>query len=304
MFGWFKKRRERKKLISELGHISQHVAPFYNIYSIRKKSGGTRRISAPVDEVKRAQKMLLKKYLYGLSCAREAHGFIRGKSIKSAALPHKNCAVLVAIDIKDFFPSITTEMVKSLFQNSVKELQNDEELLNLILEILTHRGSLPQGSPASPTISNLIFKEIDGELRAIALRFNARYTRYADDLYFSSKVYPSLAKIIPGVEKILKNHGFILNSEKSRVSRRGQRQVVAGVVVNNGVSVGRKKIRILRAEIDKFEKALLSRNIEAATAMIPKITGKIAHYGFINKSSIFKLKTKFLTLQKKYIEKP
>ena len=265
----------------------------YTQFYIPKKSGGKRSILAPSDELKGLQKKLLNEFLYVRYIPSVyATGFIVGRSIVHNATAHVGAKVLVNVDVKDFFPSITYDMMKEkVFLKKLKrikelekmgriakreklssihlvdkekvkltkteeaELERQAELMSLLVTYPMKRKNgeilnvLPQGAPTSPALSNIVCFELDNVLSGVAKRNDANFTRYADDITFSSASNTQINKLIPVIKEILKKYGFKANQKKIRVNRRSGRMSVTGLVVNDKVSYGRGRLRVLRAEL-------------------------------------------------------
>jgi RNA-directed DNA polymerase len=175
---------------------------------------------------------------------------IINKNILEAAKKHIDKAIILKIDIKDFFPSITTDMVKNIF--SEEPFSFNSEVIDFLVVSLTYNNSLPTGSPTSPILSNLIFKPIDYEIAKVSKNFN--YTRYSDDLTISFDEDSSrVVNVIKKVTKILEVNGFKVNREKTRILQSNQRQEVNGLVVNKKININRKYYRELRAILHSIE---------------------------------------------------
>lgn len=216
---------------------------FYTTLKIEKKSGGYREIDAPSDQLKIVQKWILKNILYKIEVHEKCFGFLEGKSIYSNALLHVNKECVLNMDLKDFFPSIKERDVFLIFY----ELGYTKKVSYYLAKLLTKEGRLPQGSPASPMISNIVGKRLDRRLDKLAESYSATYTRYADDITFSGS--RSIVKMIPIVEKIIKDEKFEVNHKKTRYAFSYQRQEVTGLIVNQKVSVSKKYIRDFEKEI-------------------------------------------------------
>lgn len=214
----------------------------YSSYNIQKKDGGLRLIENPSKELKEIQRQLLDQLLRYIKIDKNVHGFVEGRGIYTNASLHTGAVCVVHLDLKDFFHSITKEKI-------IKELSRFVRTPNAVAELATFKDRLPQGSPISPVISNIVSVRMDRKLGGLAKRFSAVYTRYADDITFSSQTNKDLHKIIPKVHSFIKGEGFELNYKKTRVMRKGCRQVVTGLVVNSKVNVPRARVRNFRAEI-------------------------------------------------------
>jgi len=189
---------------------------------IRKKSGGLRIVYSPVsDNLTNCLKVLNSKLRHIYKPSSSVHGYIKGRGIKTNASEHLGKKYLLKIDIENYFEKITKE---SIIQ-SLNNLGFHHETSPLIARIVTHNDILVQGFHTSPTIANIIFNELDLRLSRFP---NITYTRYADDLYFSSE---EEIDIIPKVEKQLLKFGFTINKPKTKLMKRGQKQYVTGLTV-------------------------------------------------------------------------
>ncbi|WP_104403205.1 reverse transcriptase family protein [Vibrio penaeicida] len=239
----------------------------YQRFSIAKKTGGLRHISAPMPRLKRAQYWLLDNILAKFSVHDAAHGFVTGRSIVSNAQPHVGKAVVINMDLKDFFPSISYKRVKGLFQS-----QGYSEELATVFGLLTTEPEtqelemddqtwfvaqgerrLPQGSPCSPAITNVMCRRLDARLQGMADKLGFAYTRYADDLTFSTDSAEKAQALLWRAKQIVVSEGFTLHPDKTRVMRRHQKQEVTGVVVNEKLSIDRKTLKRFRATLKQIE---------------------------------------------------
>ena len=229
-------------------------------FLIPKKTGGVRKISAPMPRLKHAQRWVLTEILEKVAIHDAAHGFVRGRSIVTNARPHVGKPVVVNLDLKDFFPTLTWLRVRGLFR-SLGFSPEVSTILGLLcteaevdeVEIdgkrwFVHKTErlLPQGSPCSPAITNLICVRLDQRLTGLARNLGFTYTRYADDLTFSGT--PERVQTLLGaVRRIVSDEGFVVHPDKTRVMRRGSRQEVTGLVVNDRLGVARHLVRRWRA---------------------------------------------------------
>lgn len=227
----------------------------YVEFEVPKRSGGVRRISAPRAKLKAVQRALLEQVLSHMPPHEAAHGFIEGRSTVSNATPHVGATVVVRVDVQDFFPTVHYRRVQGLFSAHGYA----PEVSSLLAGLTTHRpklsdgtvawpGALPQGAPTSPALANLVCRRLDARLTALAKRMGATYTRYADDLSFSFPQQPErLGRFLWWVNAILQQEGFAENGAKRRVMRKGSRQRVTGLVVNERVSIPRAERRRFKA---------------------------------------------------------
>lgn len=222
------------------------LVPRYRPFSIRKRSGAERIIDEPAADLKRVQRLILRRLLGRLRAHPAAHGFERGRSIVTAALPHARRAVVLRLDVQDFFLSTRAETVQAYF----RRIGWGAEAAGLLTRLCTHRGGLPQGAPTSPRLSNLVNFRLDARLAALGRSRGANYTRYADDMTFSfdADEHETLVTVIQTTKKVLREEGYRLHTErKLRVLRPHMRQTVAGLVVNERVRLPRATRRWLRA---------------------------------------------------------
>ena len=237
----------------------------YQTFTIKKKSGADRTIHAPV----KGLKSILRSLNFVLQCVYEPHeaatGFVLEKSIVDNAKKHVGHHYVLNIDLKDFFHTFDRNRVKMGFMFEPFNLNGDKEPLAFLLASLcTHpfeidgeeKTVLPQGSPTSPTLTNILCKKLDRRLTGLANRFGATYTRYADDITFSSphNIYTDeefnkeLKRIIEEDQKL------VINPKKTRLQKAGYRQEVTGLIVNDKVNVHRRYVKQIRMWLYLWEK--------------------------------------------------
>ena len=243
-------------------YISQ--APKYSTFTIPKKSGGDRQIDAPNEKLKSIQRSVA-DLLY--ECIEEiekanprghlSHGFRRGRSIVTNARAHTSRRFVLNLDIQDFFPTINFGRVRGFFMKN-NDFKLHERVATVLAQIACN-GSLPQGSPCSPIISDLIARVLDVRLVTLAKANRCSYSRYADDLTFSTneKEFPSqLAtfsqqsstwSIGNALAATIANAGYSINQTKTRMQSRASRQTVTGLTVNRKVNIQATYYRNARA---------------------------------------------------------
>ncbi len=217
----------------------------YATFGIPKRRGGVRTIEAPSPKLKTLQRTVLHRLLEGLPTHPAATGFVPGLSIVDNALPHVGQAVVVNIDLADFFPSITRQRVEAFF----RAVGWSAEASAILANICTHDGRLPQGAPTSPALSNLANRRLDARLDKLAQKFGGHYTRYADDLTFSFPEYAAgTRKVLAHIRTVIEEEGYRIQMKKKvRVQRAHQRQTATGLVVNAAVNAPRALRHKLRA---------------------------------------------------------
>jgi retron-type reverse transcriptase len=269
----------------------------YHRYGIPKKTGGIRSISAPKPDLAKAQQWVLANILARLEVEAQAHGFVKHRSIVSNAQPHVGRKVVVNLDLRDFFPTLTFRRVKGLF---VKLGYNEHvatlfallctepprvltQLDGKLFRVALSERRLPQGACTSPAITNAICRGLDRRLVALAARHQAAYTRYADDLTFSCDDASVIGKLLRSVRSILRDEGFEEHTDKTRVMRRASRQEVTGVTVNQKLGVSREDVRQLRAIIHNVGKhGLESQNREQLPNFEAHLRGRIAFVNMVD----------------------
>ena len=237
----------------------------YETFIIQKKSGGERQINAPVKGLKSILRMLN----FVLQCCYEphkaAHGFVLNKSIVSNAKLHLGKNYVYNIDLKDFFHSFDRKRVKVALMQEPFNLKADKEpLAFLIASLCTHpleiEGTtkivLPQGSPTSPTLTNILCFRLDRLLNGLAKKVGATYSRYADDITFSSsKNTFKTESFQKELKRIIEEDQLLLiNPKKTRLQKQMHRQEVTGLTVNEKVNVQKRYIKQIRMWIYYWEK--------------------------------------------------
>lgn len=233
----------------------------YQHFAMQKKSGGTRLISAPMPRLKRLQYWVLDNILQALELTEQAHGFVTGRSIVSNAQPHLAQKVVINMDLKDFFPTVTYPRIKGTFA----QLGYNNEVASLLALLCSEADTqtvemdgqryylnstsrrLPQGAPTSPALSNVICRTLDKRLQGLATKHGFAYTRYADDLTFSGTDTAAVPALLYGAKATVTAEGFNVHPDKTRIMKQGSKQEVTGIVVNQHLSVDRKKLKQFRA---------------------------------------------------------
>ncbi|UOE39708.1 reverse transcriptase family protein [Chryseobacterium oryzae] len=316
----------------------------YKTFTIRKKNGGTRTIHAPKPELK----MVLRCINLILQCVYTVHenanGFVEGKSVVDNAKLHCNNNYIFNIDLKDFFPSIEIGRVLNRLSYppfNFKKEKGTEEIGNYIAWlacentlvereldgniIKTVKRVLPQGSPTSPILSNIICERLDRRLTGLANRFGLRYSRYADDVTFSSmhNVYQKDGEFRKEMERIISEQYFTINQSKVRLQKSIMRQEVTGITVNKQVNVSQKYIKQLRMWLYYWEsygtvkglslflqsyikdKSHVKKVVPTPEFMEAVIGGKLNYLSMVKgteNSTYLKLKERFDKLSSNYVD--
>ncbi len=245
----------------------------YRPFTIAKRDGSPRQIWAPLPKLKAAQRWILREIVEKLPVHGAAHGFLPGRSILTNAQVHRDSQIVLKMDLKDFFPTVTFSRVRGVFRRAGYRKQI-ATLLALICteaprEIVERQGKtlyvalsqrcLPQGAPTSPAITNTLCLRLDYRLSGLASKLGWRYTRYADDLTFSlpseHSAAPRQGALLGLTTRIVEAEGFAIHQDKTRVARSGARQTVTGLVVNGPEAprVPRRLRRELRAALHNLK---------------------------------------------------
>ena len=242
----------------------------YKRFYLAKKTGGQRLISAPMPRLKDIQYRILNSILYKIHVHDAVHGFAPGRSIISNARPHVGQDVVINLDLKEFFPTVTYKRVKGLFrmlgysekvatvlglictEPETEEVELDGERYF----VHTSERRLPQGAPTSPALTNILCFKLDKRLAGMAQSLGFTYTRYADDVTFSAsgEATNNIKKLLWRTKSIVTDEGFNVHPDKTRIMRRTTRQEVTGLVVNEGLSVPRDELKNFRALLFQIEK--------------------------------------------------
>lgn len=289
---------------SQQGNLTEHKLHHYRYAWVRKASGALRLIEIPKCRLKSIQKVLVRDILNQLPPHACAHGFCRGRSIRTFVAPHVGKDVVLRLDLKDFFHTVPVARIGALF----RRLGYPPTVAWLLQGLCTHSVSpslagrpfaklpwkarkglhgkhLPQGAPTSPQLANLCTWRLDQRLDGLAKRFGFQYTRYADDLAFSgSSELAGMAKFVEAlVGAIVLEEGFQLNHRKTRLRLSSQRQCLAGIVVNETTN-GR------RADWDQLKAILYncvkhgpeSQNRDRLPHFKAHLLGRVRHMAWLN----------------------
>ena len=222
------------------------VSRDYHTFTIPKKSGKSRRITAPNNELKQLQRRILRRLLARLEPHPMATGFRKGLSFVENARIHQAQGVVIRIDLVDFFPSIHREKVTAYF----RRVGWSRKASRLLADLTTCEGRLPQGAPTSPALSNLVNYELDARISKLVSNRGGIYSRYADDITvsFSRDQTVDLKPLLALTFSVIRELGYEPHvGKKFDVRRPHQRQTVNGLVVNDRANLPRETRRWLRA---------------------------------------------------------
>ena len=277
-------------------HAEAATRVHYVTFEVAKKSGGTRTLKAPHRTLAATQRWIFDRIIATLPVEPEAHGFVPGRSILTNASMHAGRAVLLNMDLENFFPSIGFRRVRAVFRR-LGYSPSVATILGLLCtecprrevvydgttyHVATAPRGLPQGACTSPGLSNQVARRLDRRLAGLARKLGATYTRYADDLTFSGdeSLNPKVGYLMARVRHLAQAEGFKVNEAKSRVLRRNAAQVVTGLVVNDRPGVPRDEVRRLRAILHRARvEGLDAQNRQDNPNFRAWLRGKIAYVG-------------------------
>ncbi len=255
--------------------IASGVDSHYSVFHLWKDKEQTkqRQIEAPDAELKKLQRTILHNFLYRFGASPCSHGFVRRRSIVTNAALHTGKRFILKFDLKDFFPSVTADMIWREWTNSGLVTPASESVLRTLLNLCLYRNRLPQGAPTSPALANLVCRKLDHMLFRLARRHKMKYSRYADDLTFSTN-NEACYRLIPVIKRLIAKSGFTVNEKKVNVLKRHQRQTVTGLVVNCGGRTGVK--RNTRLKLRAYMHQILTGKVPAGEINLAKLRGHVA----------------------------
>jgi retron-type reverse transcriptase len=281
-------------------HSDAATVTHYVRFTVPKKGGGVRQLSAPRESLAEVQQWILENVLQKVPVHDAVHGFVTGRSTVSNASQHVSKAVVVNTDLKDFFPAITFPRVFGIFRQlgyspavaTIFALLCTESPRRTVtyagkpFHVAVAPRQLPQGACTSPALSNLAGRRMDSRLAGIARKMGWSYTRYADDLTFSAPADAAKDRIgymLARVRHITQDEGFAVNEKKTRVLKRSAAQEVTGIVVNDRPNVSRITIRRLRAILHRAKtQGLDAQNRQAIPHFRAWLQGMVAYVSMVN----------------------
>lgn len=233
---------------SLISSICNNSSKYYNKFVIEKSNGSNRIIYAPNACLKSIQWWILDNILTQKYISNNIFGFVPKRNAVQNAKYHLGARHLLNVDIKDFFPSITLDQASNVFS----DFGYDTDVSDTLAKICCRKGAVPQGAPTSPAIGNYVLGELDKKLTCMSNDRNIKYSRYADDLTFSSREWID-NEFLMKVEALVNAQGFQLNSSKTRFSGLGNQMEVTGVVINEKIQPPRKWRKRVRAKLNRLE---------------------------------------------------
>ena len=266
--------KEKLKLIYT---ISNHAEKHYKVFKIPKRNGGYRTIYEPDYTLKSIQRNILNNVLNERITSLYAKAYKKGLSLVDNATPHLNKKVILKLDIKDFFPSIDfLKVYKKAFPRNIYP----EAVASLLTNLTTYNNFLPQGTPTSSYISNLVLRSFDIKVGNFCEDRNISYTRYCDDMTFSGDFDTN--EVITFVKNALYKEGFILNKQKIKIIKPNKAQIVTGIVCNEKLSIPRPYKKAIRQSIYYINKYGLDNHLKHIKSLDDKTTYLNKLYGQVS----------------------
>ncbi len=249
---------------------------YYKRFYVPKRSGGVRIIESPAHDTLR---ILLKKlnYLFSteLIFPDSVTGFVKTKSIITNARIHLGAELIINIDLKDFFHSIKKTNISDALNSH--PFNFSYEFANKLSSIATKENYLPQGSPLSPILSNIVANKLDKSLSEFCLRKGIRYSRYADDMTFSITNGRIEEEDIMIIRKAIELSGFQFNEKKYKIKRKNRCLTVTGIIVNKKLNVKRTYIKNIKAALHNWK----TTDSNSARMNLNSLRGKIEYLGMV-----------------------
>lgn len=222
---------------------------YYRQFKIPKSNGKMRQISAPNEYLKAILKKLNEEVYFKVPRSKISFGYIKGVSPLEAVKMHTNKKIVCKVDIHDFFGTTNTAKIKRAM---MKHMGYSQDVAYVLAVLATLDGKMPQGSPTSPAISNLVMYDFDNKLQQMLPGWDI--SRYVDDVIISTNNLVDPFQAIDQIKNLLKKFGYTMNEKKTRVMFSSQRQSVFGLVVNKKLNFSVQKYKLLRAKVHNFAK--------------------------------------------------
>lgn len=270
---------------------------YYKQKSIPKRNGSQREISIPSYSLHIVQRWILVEILNKILPSDRAMAFRKGKNFghKQNAYYHANTLYGLAIDLEDFFPSITADKVHTIFSS----LGYNNFASTILTNLCTLDNKLPQGSACSPAISNIICITLDKRLIGLCEKRGIRYSRYADDMYFSCDDKILLLKNYSIITRIIEDEGFTINQKKVHFHTPSNKKQITGITVTPTIIEEYVELKAPRKLKQKIRAEIFTCLISGQYQNKEHILGEIAYVNFIEKEN----RCKYLDRIKAYINK-
>lgn len=279
----------------------------YTRHTIPKKSGGTRVLHVPREELAWHQRRFLRAYLDRFTWPEHVSAYVLGRSPQDAAAQHAGRPVLIVVDIKDFFPSTKRKWVRDALRELLYLPAQASEVLATLVTApwdlrKNERFRVPQGAPSSGAVANLVaLHRLDPEILEACAAHGMTYTRYADDLAFSRPTPmdgPEASEFIKKVITAIRRAGYRVNYDKIRVQRRNRQQRLLGLTINEFPNIPAKQYRNMRAMVHHcttrgLEAVAAAQGFESPEAVEAYVHGILAYYEGVNPAKAARLRERY-----------
>ena len=244
------------RIAQRFKYISEDIDSMYYTFQIPKRSGGMREICAPNDDLKQVQNEILKILTKDMKFLphNAAHGFTKKRNCKTALQVHQahGSRWFLKLDIKDFFPNTTTEVLKDAMNKVYPFCTMKPEVQDTLIEICTREGATPQGAPTSPMLTNMVMVPKDVAITKYCKEHGLVYTRYADDILISSRVMFDWRQVQFDIKQMLGD--YEIKEEKTRFGSFNGRNWNLGLMYNNKgeITVGHKKKQLVKNMLHNY----------------------------------------------------
>lgn len=266
----------------------------YKRYEIDKNNGGKRIIQHPSKELKIIQKWVAREIISHFPVHESVYSYRANRGVSNLCDRHLSDNYLLRVDFRDFFPSIKGKNVVHLVEKNLDSLESNLSKKDIkdIRLIVCRNDELTIGAPSSPAISNAILYDLDRYINEESIKLGIKYSRYADDLYFTTKTQDKLSTVLEVLIKYIKDSKhpkLIINNEKTIYTSKKRKRIITGIVITSDgkKSVGRSKKRYIRSLVYKFVKNELSEE------KISYLRGYLSYITSIEPEFIFRLNNKF-----------
>lgn len=287
--------KDAKVSIGYLQLVVRTASRRYKVYEIPKRSGGARKIEQPSREIKYLQRWLVRHVFSHFSVHNAAKAYREGVGIRDNALIHLENNFLLKLDFENFFPSIKRGELLLFFKNNVDKLSSvgiDDKDIEVILDLVCRNGALTIGSPSSPILSNIIMFDIDRKIYSICANYGVSYSRYADDLTFSTNIPNVLDIIVQEVRNLVASENcpvLKLNEKKSVFTSKKRKRIVTGIYLTSDdkLSVGRDKKRQIKSMLYRMMMGSLT-DMETSY-----LSGYLSFANYVEPDFLMRLRAKF-----------
>lgn len=278
--------------------LSQRQSHYYKEFIIPKRDGSKRTIYAPSYSMHIMQRWILKNILEKISPSQYAMAFRKGSAYgcKANAMHHIETRYGVSFDLQDFFPSIEAKRVQNVFTN----IGYSSLAATILTNICTLNGVLPQGGACSPALSNLVCLSLDSRLSGLCEKRRIRFSRYADDMYFSSDSQDVLKKSVSIIRKIIESENFVINEKKIHYYTPSNHKRITGITITHEDS-GNAQPKLKASNVIKRNiRAEIHKTIVVGDySLQDRILGEIAYVNYIEPEYKQKIQEYIYTTAKK-----